>query len=82
MHVVYRDDEVMGKLSENQTLEEFLKLEFERQDKLVEMGYQNLHPCWAEHYESILLDFEEIPSYYIELNIDWYVDKRDFTIRE
>ena len=46
------------------------------------MGYQNLHPGWAEHYESILLDFEEIPSYYIELNIDWYVDKRDFTIRE
>ena len=51
-------------------------------DFLIEMGYQNLHPCWAEHYESILLDFEEIPSYYIELNIDWYVDKRDFTIRE
>lgn len=80
MHVVYRDDEVMGKLSENQTLEEFLKLEFERQDKLVEMGYQNLHPCWAEHYESIMFDFDEIPSYYIELNLDWYADKRDFKI--
>ena len=82
MEVIYLMNETIGKLAENQTLKEFLKIEFERQDRLVEMGYQNLHPCWAEHYESILLDFEEIPSYYIELNIDWYVDKRDFTIRE
>ena len=82
MKVIYLDNEIIGVLGEKQTLKEFLKIEFERQDRLVEMGYQNLHPCWAEHYESILLDFEEIPSYYIELNIDWYVDKRDFTIRE
>ena len=82
MKVIYLDNEIIGVLGEKQTLKEFLKIEFERQDRLVEMGYQNLHPCWAEHYESILLDFEEIPSYYIELNIDWYADKRDFTIRE
>ena len=82
MYVVYLNNEVIGKLSKNQTLKEFLREEFLRQDKEIEMGYQNLHPCWAEHYESILLDFEEIPSYYIELNIDWYADKRDFTIRE
>ena len=82
MEVIYLMNETIGKLAENQTLKEFLKIEFERQDRLVEMGYQNLHPCWAEHYESILFDFEEIPPYYIELNIDWYADQRDFTIRE
>ena len=46
------------------------------------MGYQNLHPCWAEHYESIMFDFEEILSYYIELDIDWYADSRDFSLKQ
>lgn len=82
MNVIYLDNEVIGKLSKGQTLEEFLKQEFIKQNKLVEMGYQNLHPCWAEHYESIMFDFEEIPSYYIELDIDWYADSRDFSLKQ
>ena len=47
MYVVYLNNEVIGKLSKNQTLKEFLREEFLRQDKEIEMGYQNLHPCWA-----------------------------------
>ena len=40
MNVIYLDNEVIGKLSKEQTLEEFLKQEFIKQNKLVEMGYQ------------------------------------------
>ena len=59
---------------ETGVIEMLLKTEF------TEMVKYKSYPIWAVHHEVIRCDYNKSSENYIELNPDWYADKRDFEI--
>ncbi len=74
LKVIYLDNLLIGQIEKKEDIEMLLKTEF------TEMVKYKSYPIWAVPHEVIRCDYNKRSENYIELNPDWYADKRDFKI--
>lgn len=72
--VLYLENLLVGYVERTEELENLLKKEF------FNIARYKSYPLWAIHFDHIRFDYNKSPENYIRLSLEWYADKRDFTI--